>query len=353
MAGAVFSSNSKSSTNEVLNKDGPTSTSALLSASSSSSISNMMSGMNKFESLTRERKLEKISNYSPCQFENCKCNGYKVISESINCKTCSHNQKDHIKQFNSYTDQQINRLLRIVIDVETLFSLICKEEDAETKHIYFFLFKLLRKSILTADQTSLSLSQNPSSVEAHLGKPPFEETSITKAIINFLFCKYGKAGEVELQYFFEASKLLLYCINMWKFEAPTLYAKRLLNNTTQTSSTSILNKNRSTATAKTGAQDSVNENGTSTDSTNTPEPTVQQQKLINLYKLYYTRWICYNYVPSFCDSLDKYDTIMIYGPSFLKLVFGLIKHELQDKFISEKDKIPADKRNIFCNYLPK
>jgi histone acetyltransferase len=352
MAGAVFSSshNSKSSsTNESLNKDGPTSTSALLS----SSTSNMTSGMNnlnKLDLLSRERKLEKISNYSPCQSEDCKCNGYKVISDSINCKTCSHNQKDHIKQFNSYTDQQINRLLRIVIDVETLFSLICKEEDAETKHIYFFLFKLLRKSILTADQTSLSLNQNPSSVEAHLGKPPFEETSITKAIINFLFCKYGKAGEVELQYFFEASKLLLYCINMWKFEAPTLYTKRLLNNT-QTSSSAILNKNKSSA--KITAQENSIENGANSDSTSVPEATIQQQKLINLYKLYYTRWICYNYVPSFCESLDKYDTIMIYGLSFLKLVFGLIKHELQDKFISEKDKIPADKRNIFCNYLPK
>ena len=96
MAGAVFSSNSKSSTNEVLNKYGPTSTSALLS--SSSSISNMMSGMNKFESLTRERKLEKISNYSPCQFENCKCNGFKDNNNNSSstkeelCKTCSHEQ---------------------------------------------------------------------------------------------------------------------------------------------------------------------------------------------------------------------------------------------------------------------
>jgi histone acetyltransferase len=344
MAGAVFSSstNSKSSTSEALNKDGPSSTSALLSPTSSMSTS-AMSNLNKFELLSRDRKLEKISNYSPCQSENCKCNGYKVISESVSCKTCSHNQRDHIKQFNSYTDQQINRLLRIVIDVETLFSLICKEEDAETKHIYFFLFKLLRKSILSADQTSLSLNQNPSSVEAHLGKPPFEETSITKAIINFLFCKYGKAGEVELQYFFEASKLLLYCINMWKFEAPSLYTKRVLNNT---ASFSILNKYKSST--KIG-QDHLNENG----AIDLQEATVQQQKLINLYKLYYTRWICYNYVPSFCNSLDKYDTIMIYGLSFLKLVFGLIKHELQDKFISEKDKIPADKRNIFCNYLPK
>ncbi len=79
-----------------------------------------------------------------------------------------------------------------------MFSLICKEEDAESKHVYFFLFKLLRKSILTASpgnvatQPPISLLQNelssstasansnPTSLEAHLGKPPFEEISITK-----------------------------------------------------------------------------------------------------------------------------------------------------------------------------
>ena len=267
-----------------------------------------------------------------------------------------------------------------MLDVETLFSLICKEEDADSKHIYFFLFKLLRKSILSPPTpalnpnlatptrsassthsspnrggpndslTHISAPTNPSSVEAHLGKPPFEEPSITKAIINFLFCKYGKVGDVELQQMFDACKLLLYCLNMWKFETPSSFSKR------QTSELLV----GGASSAKSGEYsiefkpeiNSLN-GGAASSSASTAHMTQEQQKLIALYKLNYTRWICYNYVPSFCESLEKCETVMIFGVSFLRLVYPLIKHELQEKFLSEKDKIPSDKRSIFANYLPK
>jgi histone acetyltransferase len=204
------------------------------------------------------------------------------------------------------------------------------------------LFKLLRKSILNPSSEPNSTNSNPTSVEAHLGKPPFEEPSISKGIINFLFCKYGKSGDQELQYMFEASKLFLYCLNMWKFETPTSFFRRQ---------------------SSPAAPNAKNTNGKSSSSAKKDEPCIPaaapieinntQQKLISLYKLNYTRWICYNYVPSFCDSLEKYETIMIFGISFLKLVFSIIKQEIQEKFISEKDKIPSEKRAIFSNYLPK
>ena len=223
-----------------------------------------------------------------------------------------------MKQYANYTDTQLNRLLQTALDVETLFSLICKEEDADSKHIYFFLFKLLRKSILNKESVSSECEQQGayfSTVEAHLGKPPFEEPSITKAVINFLFCKYGRAGDVELQHMFEASKLFLYCLNMWKFETPTAFAKRHAS--------------------------PLNTMGES------------DQKMHSLYKLNYTRWMCYNYVPSFCKSLEKYETIMIFGLSFLRLVYALVKQELHDKFLNEKEKIPIEKRLIVWNHLPK
>lgn len=35
----------------------------------------------------------------------------------------------------------------IVVDVENLFMCVHKEEDPDTKQVYFYLFKLLRKSI--------------------------------------------------------------------------------------------------------------------------------------------------------------------------------------------------------------
>lgn len=103
-----------------------------------------------------------------------------------------------------------------MLDTEILFSLFFKEQDANAKQIYYFLFKLLRKSILnlkehspttttatnnstaqTTQNTNGSFSSSPNSnvnsipaaIEAHLGRPPFDEPSITKAVVNFLFVK--------------------------------------------------------------------------------------------------------------------------------------------------------------------
>ena len=91
---------------------------------------------------------------------------------------------EHISQYAAYEDAQLERLLQTALDVERLFSLICKEEDADSKHIYFFLFKLLRKSILNEESGSCLAT-----VEAHLGRPPFEQPSIATALLNFLLAR--------------------------------------------------------------------------------------------------------------------------------------------------------------------
>lgn len=251
------------------------------------------------KNLSKERKLDKISHYTTCQEDNCKCNGFKQNESKTECKTCAHDQSCHIRQFNDHTMAQIDRIFLTVLDIETLFGLIIKEDDAETKQIYYFLFKLLRRGVLCQSETS---------VEGHLGKPPFEEPSITKSVLNFIFSKYQKSGELELQNMFEASKIFLYCFNMWKFESPSMFSKR---------------------------------------------HTFESQKKLALYKLNYTRWICYNFVPSFCECLEKYETIAIFGVTFLGLVFPVIKEEIQEKFVREKDKVPGEKRLIFSTYLPR
>jgi histone acetyltransferase len=257
---------------------------------------------NALETWPRERKIRKLAYYAGCQVENCKCNGWKNQDEqSIQlCKTCSHTHDDHIKHYNAFTDTQINHLLKTALDLECLFNLFCKEEDAESKQIYFFLFKLLRKSIL---------NMNTPTVEIHLGKPPFEEPSIIKLIVNFIFIKYGKSGENELQSMFEAGKLYLWCLNRWKFNNPTIFSKQ--------------------------KKVSIDEN------------------TLSAYKLNYTRWMCYCYVPSLADTLEKHDMVVIFGRSFLKLIFLMIKQELQDRFLSEKEKIPIEKRQIVWNHLPR
>lgn len=62
----------------------------------------------------------------------------------------------------------------MVIDVENLFMCVHKEEDADTKQVYFYLFKLLRKGILQMSTVT---------VEGPLGSPPFEKPSIGKVMM--------------------------------------------------------------------------------------------------------------------------------------------------------------------------
>ena len=57
---------------------------------------------------------------------------------------------EHVKhlQGSAVANTELDRLLGIVVDVENLFMCVHKEDDADTKQVYFYLFKLLRKCIL-------------------------------------------------------------------------------------------------------------------------------------------------------------------------------------------------------------
>ena len=46
-------------------------------------------------------------------------------------------------------EEELNRLLGIVVDVENLFMCVHKEEDADTKQVYFYLFKVGRYLFFT------------------------------------------------------------------------------------------------------------------------------------------------------------------------------------------------------------
>ena len=41
-------------------------------------------------------------------------------------------------------DEQLNHLLSMSLDVESLFFLVQKEEDTDTKQVHFYLFKVTR-----------------------------------------------------------------------------------------------------------------------------------------------------------------------------------------------------------------
>ncbi|KAG2465180.1 KAT2B acetyltransferase, partial [Polypterus senegalus] len=130
-------------------------------------------------SAPRLKKLEKLGVYSSCKAEeSCKCNGWKsqnppptpprvdlqqtVVSLNEPCRSCSHELAEHVSHLENVSEEEMNRLLGIVLDVEHLFTCIHKEEDADTK-------QLLRKCILQMGKPV---------VEGASESPPFEKPSI-------------------------------------------------------------------------------------------------------------------------------------------------------------------------------
>uniref|UniRef100_A0A669EVN7 histone acetyltransferase n=1 Tax=Oreochromis niloticus TaxID=8128 RepID=A0A669EVN7_ORENI len=112
----------------------------------------------QLRSSPRPKKLEKLGVYSSCKAEGaCKCNGWKSQnppptppqteqqSNAVNlqepCRSCSHTLGDHVTHLENVSEEEMNRLLGIVLDVEYLYTCIHKEEDADTKQVYFSLFK--------------------------------------------------------------------------------------------------------------------------------------------------------------------------------------------------------------------
>ena len=122
--------------------------------------------------------------------DSCKCNGWKnpnppptptrvdlsqpLANQTDPCRSCGHTLGAHISHLHDIPEDELNRLLCMVIDVENLFMCVHKEEDADTKQVYFYLFKILRKGILQMSNVT---------VEGPLGTPPFEKPSIGKVLL--------------------------------------------------------------------------------------------------------------------------------------------------------------------------
>ncbi|XP_005096521.2 histone acetyltransferase KAT2A isoform X2 [Aplysia californica] len=261
---------------------------------------------------SRSKKLEKLAVYSSCKFEGCKCNGWKnpnppsqtpasdpnqpTSNLTDPCKSCRHNLGAHVSHLESADEEELNRLLRIVVDVENLFVCVTREEDAEAKQVYFYLFKLLRKCILHMSKPV---------IEGSVGTPPFEKPSIAKGVTNFVVYKFGALAQKEWQTMYDLAKMFLHCLNHWKLWPPASRGQHL------------------------GEKDE------------------------NDYKLNYTRWLCFCHVPAFCDSLPRYETTLIFGRTLLRSVFQTMRRQLLEKFRAEKDKMPPDKRSLVLTHFPR
>ena len=275
-----------------------------------SNLQKIQQRKNQVRNYAHVKKLEKIGLYSSCKSEGCKCNGWKTVGIQPNedkdansnsslqnpCRGCSHPLFSHVKHTENMSVEEINQLLNMIVDAESLSVCVQKEEDTDTKQVYFYLHRLFRKCIL---QTTKPVVEGP------LGSPPFSQPSISKAVTNFIIYKFGHLPQKEFQIMHELAKMFLLCLNQETLETPAMRKQK-----NQTSD----------------FQD---------------------------YKMNYTRWLCYCRVPKFCESLACYSTIDVFGYPLLKSIFPFLRRRVLDNFRSDKFHVPADKRTMVLSHFPK
>ncbi|KAG7263878.1 hypothetical protein CRUP_010565 [Coryphaenoides rupestris] len=161
----------------------------------------------QLRSSPRPKKLEKLGVYSSCKAEGaCKCNGWKSQnppptpprsdqqSNAVNlqdpCRSCSHTLGDHVTHLENVSEEEMNRLLGMALDVEYLYTCVHKEEDADTKQVYFSLFK---------------------------------------GVNNFVQYKFSHLPSKERQTIVELAKMFLNQINYWQMETPSQRRQRVPN----------------------------------------------------------------------------------------------------------------------------
>ncbi|KAK6324105.1 histone acetyltransferase KAT2B isoform X1 [Coregonus clupeaformis] len=266
----------------------------------------------QLRSSPRPKKLEKLGVYSSCKAEGaCKCNSWKsqnppptppstdqqpnTVNLQEPCRSCSHTLGDHVTHLENVSEEEMNRLLGIALDVEYLNTCVHKEEDADTKQVYFSLFKLLRKCILQMGKPVVEAQESP----------PFEKPSIEQGVNNFVQYKFSHLPSKERQTIVELAKMFLNQINYWQLETPSQRRQRA------------------------PADDAAG------------------------YKVNYTRWLCYCNVPQFCDSLPRYETTQIFGRTLLRSVFTVMRKQLLEQARQEKDKLPPEKRTLILTHFPK
>uniref|UniRef100_A0A8C9RSC2 histone acetyltransferase n=1 Tax=Scleropages formosus TaxID=113540 RepID=A0A8C9RSC2_SCLFO len=242
----------------------------------------------------------------------CKCNGWKsqnppptpprtdqqtaAVNLTEPCRSCGHPLADHVTHLENVSEEEMNRLLGIVLDVEYLYTCVHKEEDADTKQVYFS---------LGLSRTKCILQMGKPVVEGALESPPFEKPSIEQGVNNFVQYKFSHLPTKERQTIEELAKMFLNQINYLPLETPS--------------------QRRQRPPGDDGAE----------------------------YKVNYTRWLCYCNVPQFCDSLPRYETTQVFGRTLLRSVFTAMRKQLLEHARQEKDKLPPEKRTLILTHFPK
>lgn len=190
----------------------------------------------------------------------------------------------------------MDEMLSIIVDAEVLYTTIGLQKDKFIKKIYSYLFTFLHTCVV---ERKSAIIQGP------LGDPPFQKPSIQKIIKNFIVMKYDKlreSNEAEFKVVTEVARTFLNCYNNWDFEAPK----------------------------------DCKDNSSSE----------------NFYKIDYTRWLVFCYIPAFCDSLKYHNCTEIFGKRFLLHTFPFLSQQFLFHYENEKESLPADKQ-LLLERLPK
>lgn len=89
------------------------------------------------------------------------------------CRSCQHPLESHIKAIKDLPDDQIDRILLVVYDMDNILLQMKNErEDQDLRKTYGYLFQFLKRNMLQPKLPSLAGDK--------LGTPPFEKVSIAK-----------------------------------------------------------------------------------------------------------------------------------------------------------------------------
>lgn len=58
------------------------------------------------------------------------------------------------------------------------------------------------------------------------------------------------------------------------------------------------------------------------------------------------------YIPTFCDSLQRYDTTDVFGRTLLRVLLKYLRKEIMEWFNKEKNNIPFQRRALLSTSFP-
>uniref|UniRef100_A0A914UZ37 PCAF N-terminal domain-containing protein n=1 Tax=Plectus sambesii TaxID=2011161 RepID=A0A914UZ37_9BILA len=251
-----------------------------------------------------DEKLKMISLYSACG--SCSCVGWKkpadfdeikieencswtdAVSFSSDCQGCGHPLEKHIEKVRELSNDLISRLATMVADVDVLYHRIQQEDDSDTKQVYYYLFRVLRKCV--QNRCDLEL-------DSPFGCPPFEQVPIAHILANFVALKNESASASAHESDFETAALISQCLSAWTLETPSTHHFRIAE----------MNHSR------------------------------KVDDELSQYKIGYARWLQFCRTPTVCKSLPRHDMLAIFGRNFLRLVLPAFAEDLKRRLDQETD----------------